>query len=166
MQWSGEKMKAHGRLLHPVSAANLLNPSANQRIPFTEALLCIKNLVYFHLMAQYRYHTEATIEYIENYLEEFHCQKDIFSRFCSSKSTKKVLDTLKMQLTLDKQEEWESDPTWNKLSATANHRHVDEDKTQIGSEIAQHLVDKLVFNFVKMHLLNHFSDHIRQFGNL
>jgi thiaminase len=37
---------------------------------------------------------------------------------------------------------------------------------QTQSEIAQHLVHELDFNFVKMHLLNHVSDHIRQLGNL
>ena len=165
-QWSGKEMKALGRVIVPVFAATLLNPSASQRIPFTEALLCVKNLVYFHLMAQYRYHTEATIEYMENYLEEFHRHKDVFSRFRASKSTKKVSEALKKQLTLDKQEERESDPAWNNLSAAAKRRRVDEDKTQIESEIAQHLVDESDFNFVKMHLLNHFSDHIRQLGNL
>jgi len=69
-----------------------------------------------------------------------------------------------MQLTLDKQEEWGSDPTWNNLSAAAKRGQVDEDRTQIESEIAQHLVDESDFNFVKMDLLNHFSDHIRQLG--
>jgi hypothetical protein len=103
---------------------------------------------------------------MENYLEEFHCQKDEFSRLRASNSTKKVSESLKMQLTLGKQEARESDPAWNNLSAAAKRRHVDEDKTQIEWEIAQHLVDKSVFNFVTMHLLIHFSDHIRQLGNL
>jgi len=73
---------------------------------------------------------------------------------------------LKTQLTLDKQDERESDPAWNNLSAAATRRRVDEDETQIEWEVAQHLVDESDFNFVKMHLLNHFSDHIRQLGNI
>jgi len=48
----------------------------------------------------------------------------------------------------------------------AKHRRIDEDKTLIESDIAQYLVDELDFDFAKMHLLNHFSDHIRQLGNL
>jgi len=165
-QWSGTEMKALGRVIVPVFAATLLNPSASQRFSFTEALLCVKNLVYSHLRAQYRYHTEATIECMENYLEEFHHHKDVFSRFRASKSTKQVLEALKKQLTLEKQEERESDPAWNILSADAKRRCIDEDETQIDSEIAQHLVDESDFNFVKMHLLDHFSDHICQLGNL
>jgi len=91
-------------------------------------------------MACDRYHTEATIEYMENYLEEFHCHKDVFSGFRSSDSAKKISEAFKKQLTLDKQDERESDSAWNNLSAAAKHRCIDEDKTQIRSEIAQHLV--------------------------
>jgi len=68
---------------------------------------------------------------MENYREEFHRHKDIFSWFRNSKSTKKVSEALKKQLTLDKQEEWESDPAWNYHSVAAKRRRVDEDKTQI-----------------------------------
>jgi len=127
-QWSCNEMKALGRVIVPVFAATLLNPSASQRIPFTEDLLCVKNLVYFRLMAQYRYHTEATIEYMEDYQEEFHRHKDVFSRFRASISTKTVSEAVEKQLALDKQKERESDPAWNNLSAAAKHRCVDEDK--------------------------------------
>jgi len=67
---------------------------------------------------------------------------------------------------LDKQEERESDPAWSNHSAAAMHCLVDDYKTQIKLEIAQHLADELDFNYVTIHLLNHFSDHIRQVGNL
>jgi len=73
---------------------------------------------------------------------------------------------LKTQFTFDNHEEWESDPAWNYLLAATKRRRVDEDKMQIESAIAQHLVEESDFNFVKMHLLNHFSDHICQLGNL
>jgi len=117
-------------------------------------------------MAQSQYRTEAKIKYMENYPEEFHCQKHVSRRFRASKSTKKVSVALKKQLALAKQKEWESEPAWNTLSAAAQCGRVDEEKMQIESEIAQHLVDKLDFNFVKMHLLNHISDHLGQLGNL
>jgi hypothetical protein len=103
---------------------------------------------------------------MENYLEEFHRQTDVFSRFCSWKSTKKDSELLTKLLTLDKQEERESDPAWNNLSTAAKCRRVDEDTMQIESEIAPHLVDESDINFVKMHFLNHFSDHIHQLHNL
>jgi hypothetical protein len=94
MQWSGKEMQALRSVVVPGFAATLSNPSASERIPFTEALLCVKNLVYFYLMAQYHYHTEATIEYMENYQEEFHSHKDVFSQFHTSRSHKEGLGSI------------------------------------------------------------------------
>jgi len=108
--WSRKEIQALRCVIVPVFVATLLNPSANQRIPFTEVLLCMKNLVNFHLSAQYQYHTEATIEYMENYLEEIHHQKDVFGWFHASKSTEKISEVLNKQLTFAKPEEQESDP--------------------------------------------------------
>jgi hypothetical protein len=73
---------------------------------------------------------------------------------------------LKKQLTLDKQEEQESHPAWNNLAVAGKRHRIDEDNMLIESAVAQHLVDESDFNFVKMHLPNHFSDHICQLGNL
>jgi hypothetical protein len=39
MQWSGNEMKAHGRVIVPVFVATVLNASASQRIRLPEALL-------------------------------------------------------------------------------------------------------------------------------
>jgi hypothetical protein len=80
-----------------------------------------------------------------NYLEEFHCQKDVFSRFRACESTKKDSESLKMHFILHKQEEQESDPAWNNLSVVAKRCRVVEDKPQIKSDIAQDLVDKIGF---------------------
>ena len=124
------------------------------------------NLVYFHLIAQYRYDTQATILYMENYLEEFHRQNDVFSQFWASQSTKKVLEALKKKLTLDKQEQRESDPTCHNHPAAAKGLRVAEDKWQIELQIAHHLVDELDFCLMKIHLLNHFCDHGHQLCNL
>jgi hypothetical protein len=74
--------------------------------------------------------------------------------------------SLEQKLPLDKQEEQVSDLAWNNRSVTAKCGRIDEDKTQIESEIALHLVNELGLIFVKMYLLNHFSNHICQIGNL
>ena len=136
------------------------------RISSTEALLLLKKWVYIHLKLQYQYHTEAAIEYIENYVEEFPYNKDVFSRLSASTSSKKVLEAFKTQISLDNQEEWESDPIWSNLSAAVKHCHVENDKMQIESNDIQHLVGGSDINLVKMHLVNHFSDHIYQLSNL
>jgi hypothetical protein len=59
------------------------------------------------------------IEYIDNYLEQFHYHKNVFSEFRTIKSTKSEMQTLKKKITYDTQEERESDSTWNNRSATA-----------------------------------------------
>lgn len=60
-QCSRKKRKALWRIIIPVFPATQFNRFASQWIHFTEALLCIENLLFFHLMAQYRYHSEAII---------------------------------------------------------------------------------------------------------
>jgi len=166
MRWSGKEEIALGRVIVPVFAVTLMNPSVSQMIPFTEALLCVKTFVYLHPLAPYQYHTEATHKYMDNNLVEFDCYKDVFSRSHASKSPKKGSEALITQHIVEKQEEWESDPAWKNLSVASKHRRIDDDTTQIESEIAQHVVDKSDFYFVKMHLLNQFSDHICQLGTL
>jgi len=123
-EWCSKEMKALWRLIFPLFAATLLNPSGSQKFPFTEALVCIENLVYFHRMAQYRYLTEVKIKKMENYLDEFQCHKHGFRQFRASKSTQKVSEAWKTQLTLNTQEERQSYPAWNWLSAAAKRDHV------------------------------------------
>jgi len=77
-------------------------------------------------MSQYRYHTEAMIAYMQNYLEEFHYHKQNFSRFHASKSKKKFAEDLNKQCTLIKQEERESDHAGNNLSAAGKPHHIDK----------------------------------------
>jgi len=72
---------------------------------------------------------------------------------------------LKKQRTLDKQQNCESNPAWNNHSVAAKRCRVDDDKTEIRSEIPQHLVDESDFNFVKIHLLEPLSCHIRELRN-
>jgi hypothetical protein len=102
-------MKALGRVSVPVSATTLLSPSVRQGIPFTEALLNIKNIVYFHHMPQYCYHTEASFKCMEDYLKKFHCHKDDLSPFRASKSTKIVSEALNKQFLFPTHEELQSD---------------------------------------------------------
>jgi len=166
MKLNGRDMGALGRIIVSPFVATLLNPLVSQTIPFTDHLLCFKTIVYFHFTAHYRYHTEATIEYMEKYLEELHSGTNAFSQFLVSDSSKKVSEAMKTQLTLDQQEERESNPAWNDISASAKCHCIDRDRMQMESEITQDLVDKSDFKVMKMHLLNHLSDHVGQLGSL
>jgi len=62
--------------------------------------------------------------------------------------------------------ECDSDPAWNKSSAGAMYCRDHQNKTPIDSDIAPYLVEASDINIAKIYILNHFSDHIRQLGNL
>jgi hypothetical protein len=81
-----------GCMIVPLFAVTPLNPLTREQIPITEALLYIENIMYIHLMAKYRYHTEATIEYMKYSLEEVHCHTNLFSQFHTSKSKKQIAE--------------------------------------------------------------------------
>jgi len=103
---------------------------------------------------------------MENYLEEYHHHKNVFSQFRASKFPQEIPKAGKEELTFDRHQAWESDSAWNFYSAAAKCPNIDDDKTHIESGLAHRLVDESDLNFVKMHLLNHFSHYIGQLGNL
>jgi len=122
--------------------------------------------IHFADVAQYQNHTEAIIESMKKFLEEFHCHKDDFSLVCTRKSTDMVLVAFKQLPTLDTHEEWHGNPGRNMHSVAAKHHRADEHEIQIKSDIPQHLVHESDFNLVQEPFLNRFSDHIRQLCNL
>ncbi|KAF8425424.1 hypothetical protein BGX38DRAFT_1083788, partial [Terfezia claveryi] len=46
-----------------------------------KAILCVRYLTDFILIAQYKVHTPGTIQSIRDYLEDFHKYKEVFLRF-------------------------------------------------------------------------------------
>ncbi|KAF8534348.1 hypothetical protein BDD12DRAFT_706774, partial [Trichophaea hybrida] len=77
-QWSGKEMRNFGRIIYPAFAAALHNPLPRQRVVFRKALACVRSLVYWSLVVQYRIQTTETLNYLADYLEEFHATKDVF----------------------------------------------------------------------------------------
>ena len=71
-------MQNLGRCLLGVLAVALRQPDSTQVIPFKHALKCVRALVDFNMMAQYRSHTDETIAYMKDYLGQFNQMKDIF----------------------------------------------------------------------------------------
>lgn len=134
MEWSSKERKTLGHMIVPVFAATHLYCLVSQRIPFTDALLCVTYFVYCHCRKQNWNTTKATIEYMGQNRQKFHCHKEVLSRFCSSKTTKNISKAMRLQLTLGKQEQRDSDPAWNKPSGTAKHYHDDEHILQHMSE--------------------------------
>ncbi|KAF8415847.1 hypothetical protein EV426DRAFT_710010 [Tirmania nivea] len=53
-----------------------------------KAILCVRYITDFMLMAQYQTHTPGTIQSMKDYLSDFHEYKDVFLRFHAIKATK------------------------------------------------------------------------------
>ena len=91
-QWQGKEMRNLGRCLLGVLAVALRQPDSTPVIPFKRALECIRVLVDFNMMAQYRSHTDETMAYMEDYLGRFHQMKDILLEFRVSNRTQARID--------------------------------------------------------------------------
>lgn len=165
-QWQGKEMRNFARCILPILAATLNSPKPDQIGPFREAILCVRSLIYFYLMTQYKSHTDATIGYMRQYLKDFHEHRDIFRQYRAYKVHKKDNKRFGIELRGDQKRQRESEPGWSKLSATARKRRIETDKATAEFEIAEHLNNKAHFDFIKMHLLGHMPDHIKLFGCL
>jgi len=138
----------------------LRQPGTAKPIPFKRALRCIRALVNFNIMAQYRSHRAETITYMEDYLDPFQKMKDIFLEFRVIKRISVKIDEQRRELRHDRPKTRErigpSKWYWirNPEIKEETERHMDL------------IFCKSHFNFIKMHLLSHLCDHICQFGNI
>jgi len=85
---------------------------------------------------------------------------DIFLEFRVSKPTRAKVDKQRKELRHQRAQS-------NMRVAPSKRRRRLEDHRDEENELGINMIDtESHFNFVKMHLLSHFSDHIRQFGNI
>jgi len=101
-QWQGKEMRNLGRCVLGVLAVVLRQPGSAQLIPFKSPLGCVRALVDFNMMAQYRSHTVETITYMEDYLDTFHNMKDIFLEFRVTKRIRAKIDEQRWELRHDR----------------------------------------------------------------
>src|SRR5437868_14398601 len=76
----------------------LQQPDSTYVLLFKRARCCIRVLVDFNMMAQYRSHTPETLAYMEQYLNHFHKMKDIFLEYRVSKRTRAKVDKQQREL--------------------------------------------------------------------
>jgi len=159
-QWQVKEMRNQRHCILGVLAVALHQPGGAQVINFKRALGCVRALIHFNMMAQYRSHTSDTIVYMEGDLDQFHKLKDIFLEFRVTKRTQDKVD--KQRKKIQHQRALVIEPV-----APSLRRRMRDDNCQ---EESDHWLDLVPgeshFNFIKMHLLSHFCDHIRKFGNI
>jgi hypothetical protein len=157
-QWSGKEMRNFGRILYPALAAALHSPKIGQRKAFSQVLACVRGLVYWSMVVQYPAQTTETINYMHDYLEEFHENKEVFLPFRKSKTAVAAGKKAKSILKKEMQDELKAAGRPLKLSK-AQRKQLDEAYSMAFEENSG-------FNFVKMHLLLHYPESIQRFGNL
>ena len=91
-------MRNLGRCLLGVLVVALRQPDSTQVIPFKRPLECVRALVDFNMIAQYRSHTDETMAYMEDYLGRFQQMKYIFLEFRVSKRTQVKIDEERKEL--------------------------------------------------------------------
>jgi len=128
--------------------------------PFRHAPTCVRSLLDFTMMAQYRSHTPETISYMEECATQFHDMKDIFLEIRISKRTQEKADGLGKELCHQRAQMREGVPPSQRRQIRDDHREEEKDHPM---ELIHSECD---FNFVKRHIIGHFRDHIYMFGNI
>jgi len=91
-QWQGKEVRNLVGCILGVLAEALRQPQSSQVISFKHALGCVRVLVDFSMMTQYRSQTSDTIAYMEHYLDQFHSIKGIILEFRVTKRTLAKVD--------------------------------------------------------------------------
>jgi len=112
------------------------------------------------MIAQYRSLTSDTIAYIEDYLDQFHKLKDIFLEFQVTKRTQDKVDKQPKEIQRQRALVIE------RVAPSLRRRMRDDNRHEENDLCLDLVPGESHFNFIKMHLLSHFCDHIRQFGNI
>jgi len=112
------------------------------------------------MMAQYRSHTPDTIVYMEDYLDQFHRMKDIILEFRVTKRTQAKVDKQRKEIRGQR-------AVIRERVAQSQWRRMRDDDRDEEDELRMYMIHgESHFNFIKIHLLSHFCDQIRQFGNI
>jgi len=153
-------MRNLGCCILGVLAVALRQPGGAQVIPFKRALGCVRALVDFNMMAQYRSHTSDTIAYMEDYQDQFHKLKDISLEFRVTKHTQDKVDKQRKEIRRQRALVIE------RVASSLRCRICDDNRQDENDLFLDLVRGDSHFNFIKMHLLSPFCDHIRQFGNI
>jgi len=155
-------MRKHGRCHLALLAVALRQSDSGQVRPFKHTPDCLWALVDFTMMTQYHSHTRETIAYMEEHLDRFHRMKDILLQFRVSQPTRAKVEMQGKEIRHHRAKRNKRVPLCKRC-----RRHED-DRDQENNFRIDMIHTESQFNFVKMHLRSHFSNHwhIRQFGNI
>src|SRR5437588_6179725 len=164
-QWQGKEMRNLGRIVLVAFTAALRAPTEVQRFPFKTTIRCVVALVDFHLLAQYKTHTETTLRYMQDSLETFHEEKGIFQEFRVGKRAKKGIENSVAKLASLHATETRARKASGE-SAAKRQRVAVRHREQLVAAREDEASARAHCNCIKMHLLEHFGSTVQRFGSI
>ena len=166
-QWQGKEMRNLLRVLLGVFAASLSRTSGVKPLSPTnkalayEAILCVRYLTDFIILAQYKIHTSESIKNMRDYLADFHKYKEVFLRFRATKAAKNVAREASRDLRSEQR------LTASDEGNPGKRRKLEQEfRVETEEMVNDMLTEGAHFNFPKMHLISHFTDQISRYGSL
>ena len=153
---------------------DIQNWLTGRKAVFKQALQCTRSLVDFHLYAQYKEHSNATLRRMQSCWAEFHGAKAVFLEFRGLKSMAREVKT-NVQRFWDETDAGLSCPAENEerlkgvASQLLGRKRKRDDLTARRKERDAHqdAIDKTShFNFVKMHMPVHYAAHVKWLGTI
>jgi len=129
------------------------------------AILCVRYLTDFILIAQYRVHTHGTIDSMKDSLWDFHMYKDVFLRFQASKAMKAAAKEASRDLCEEHSQLLTSDKPQGKILSKCR-KLTQELRLETEELVYDFLTTGANYNFPKMHLISHFTDQISKYDSL
>ena len=164
-QCTGKEMRNLVKVILPCFAASLCRPSAVELPIFTQAPTCIRSIVDFTLMSQYKSHTDKTIQYLEQNLKDFHDDKEVFKEYRKDKSTTRKLTEVTTRIRGENSEVL-NQHCLSGTTAAKRRRIADAQSRDFVGIVADIYEEDVDFSFVKIHLLSHCRDDGSLFGNI
>jgi len=144
-----------------VLAVTLDNPAPDEKALFQKIQKCIRVFIQFQLMVRYESHDNETLSMMDDYLKEFYVTVEVFKQFRSRKAAEKqaAAESLRQVVEAELEAAEMSDFTCREAFL--------KERLEIIHQQQLDFTDELIsFNFPKMHLMQHYVDHVKQFGSI
>lgn len=164
-QWQGREMRSMGRVVLICLAATLSTHTPAEEKPIAECLRCVHAYIDHHMFAQYRSHTDGSIDCMMSRWSDFHSSKEVFLEF---RAAKKVTDKAKaarkaFQSTLAASQ----GRTLSARASPAPSSTSRQDRHDAALQVeADALKEGAHYNVLKVHQPAHYGDAGRRFGSL
>jgi len=147
-----------------VVTQSLPGGSSAQHPIFHRAIECTRTFLEYYMYARYKSHDDATLSYMKDALRRFHTFKDVFLLGRAGRNAKAKANALRMELVKKRKVDEETNgETW---TPSKKRHEINAWQDYISHEIDVSKELDADFNFLKIYLMSHWVEQIRQYGAL